>query len=97
MTSEASDRALIRAVADTNILIRAFIKPQGTVGPILQRLRLGDYVLICSVSLFDELLARLALPRIRLKYHVTDEGLEALVDLFVPPHAFLSALDAGRK
>ena len=96
MMSEASDRALIRAVADTNILIRAF-KPQGTVGPILQRLRLGDYVLICSVSLFDELLAKLALPRIRRKYHVTDEDLEALVDLFVPPHAFLSALDAGRK
>ena len=42
----------------------------------------GTYdVLICSIPLFDELLAKLALPRIRVKYSVTDEDLEALTDL----------------
>ncbi len=51
------------------------------MGPVLHRLRLGDYVLICSIPLLDELLAKLALPRIRGKYHVTDEDIEALADL----------------
>ena len=46
MTSETSDRSLICAVVDTNILIRAFIKPQGTVGPVLQRLRWADLVVL---------------------------------------------------
>jgi putative PIN family toxin of toxin-antitoxin system len=81
MTIETSDTVSLRAVVDTNILIRAYIKPEGTVGPVLHRLRLGDYVLICSIPLFDELLAKLALPRIRVKYSVTDEDLEALTDL----------------
>lgn len=29
----------VRAVVDTNILVRATIKPNGSVGPVLQRLR----------------------------------------------------------
>lgn len=29
----------MRAVIDTNILVRAVIRPQGTVGPVLLRLR----------------------------------------------------------
>ena len=31
----------MRAVVDTNILVRAVIKPSGTVGPVLLRLRHG--------------------------------------------------------
>lgn len=46
----------MRAVIDTNILIRALIKPKGTVGPILGRLRDGDYTAVYSESLLDELL-----------------------------------------
>jgi putative PIN family toxin of toxin-antitoxin system len=72
---------MIRAVIDTNILIRATIKPTGTVGPILSRLRAADYVIIYSEPLLDELIAKLALPRIRLKYHVNFETVEALVAL----------------
>ncbi len=30
---------MMRAVVDTNILVRAVIKPRGSVGPVLQRLR----------------------------------------------------------
>jgi uncharacterized protein len=66
----------MRAVVDTNILIRALIKPQGTVGPVLGRLVAGDYTLIYSQPLLDELLAKLILPRIRQKYHLTDEAVE---------------------
>ena len=62
----------MRAVVDTNILIRALIKPKGTVGPILRRLRDGDYTIVYSEPLLDELLEKLALPRIRDKYDLTD-------------------------
>jgi predicted nucleic acid-binding protein len=34
----------MRAVVDTNILVRALIMPQGSVGPVLTRLRYGDYI-----------------------------------------------------
>lgn len=67
---------MTRAVVDTNLLIRALIKPQGTVGPILTRLRSGDYALVYSQPLLDELLEKLALPRIRQKYALDDQAIE---------------------
>jgi predicted nucleic acid-binding protein len=63
----------MRAVVDTNILIRAVIKPDGTVGPVLQRLVQGDYVLIYSRPLLVELLEKLELPRIKEKYAIADD------------------------
>lgn len=71
----------MRAVVDTNILIRALIKPQGTVGPVLQRLSADDYTLVYSEPLIAELLAKVALPRIRGKYHLDDEAVEATMAL----------------
>jgi len=66
----------MRAVVDTNIFIRALIKPEGTVGPVLHRLHTGEYTLIYSEPLLKELLTKLALPRIREKYHVNDDVVE---------------------
>jgi len=66
----------MRAVIDTNILIRALIKPRGTVGPVLTRLAVGEYTLVYSQPLLNELLAKLALPRIRQKYDIHDESIE---------------------
>ena len=74
---------MMRAVVDTNILIRSLIKPQGTVGPIIPRLRDGDYTLVYSAPLVDELAAKLSLPRIQVKYHIRLEEIEALVALIV--------------
>jgi len=70
-----------RAVIDTNIVIRAVIKPLGTVGPVVVRLRAGEYKLIYSKKLLDELIAKLALPRIRQKYDVDDETVEDILAL----------------
>jgi putative PIN family toxin of toxin-antitoxin system len=67
----------MRAVVDTNILIRALIKPNGTVGPVLARLAAGDYVLVYSEPMLTELLAKLALPRIRKKYAIDEPVVEA--------------------
>jgi putative PIN family toxin of toxin-antitoxin system len=74
---------MMRAVVDTNILIRALIKPYGTVGPIIPRLRDGDYVIVYSAPPLKELTAKLALPCIRVKYHVKTEQVEALVAILV--------------
>lgn len=71
----------MRAVVDTNILIRALIKPNGTVGPVLSRLALGEYVLIYSEPLVDELVEKLALPRIRNKYSIDDDVVEGVLQL----------------
>lgn len=70
---------MIRAVVDTNILVRAIIKPLGTVGPVLRRLRDGAYVLIYSEPLLTELVDAVNRPRIKDKYGVTPEDIETLM------------------
>jgi len=72
---------LIRAVIDTSILIRAIIKPLGSVGPIITRLRDGEYLAVYSFPLLEELVAKLSLPRIRYKYHLTDNDITTIVAL----------------
>jgi uncharacterized protein len=72
---------MLRAVVDTNIFIRAIILPKGTVGPVITRLRDNDYLLIYSPVLIDELLAKLALPRIRDKYHLDDQAIDNILAL----------------
>ncbi len=62
-------------------MIRALIKPQGTVGPILSHLRNGNYILVYSSPILDELIEKLALPRIRHKYQVAEAQIEALIAL----------------
>ncbi|PKO23264.1 MAG: putative toxin-antitoxin system toxin component, PIN family [Chloroflexi bacterium HGW-Chloroflexi-1] len=66
----------MRAVVDTNILVRALIKPKGTVGPVLQTLRNKWYVLLYSDSLLEELLDVLHRPHIQHKYHLSEEDIE---------------------
>jgi uncharacterized protein len=72
---------MIRAVVDTNIVIRGLIKPHGTVGPILTRLAEVAYTLVYSEPILDELLSKLALPRIRDKYGIDDDVIETTVAL----------------
>lgn len=72
---------MFRAIVDTNILIRAVIMPSGTVGPVITRLRDGDYTLVYSAPLIDELLEKLTLPRIREKYHLNDQDIDDLLAL----------------
>jgi putative PIN family toxin of toxin-antitoxin system len=73
----------MRAVVDTNILVRALIKPHGTVGPVLLRLRHGEYTLLYAGSLLEELVDVLNRPRIREKYQLTDLDIQAVVSLIL--------------
>jgi putative PIN family toxin of toxin-antitoxin system len=74
---------LIRAVIDTSILIRALIKPQGTVGPVLQGLRNADYQFLYSDPLLAELADVLARPRLRSKYGLTGEDVAMVLSLIL--------------
>lgn len=67
----------MRTVVDTNILVRALIKPQGSVGPVLQRLRRRDYTLLLSRATLDEAVEVLHRPRLRDKYDLSDSILRA--------------------
>jgi len=73
----------MRVVVDTNILVRAVIKPSGTVGPVLLRLRHGEYTLLYAQSFLEELIDVLNRPRIRDKYHLTDQDIQTVVSLIL--------------
>jgi uncharacterized protein len=73
----------MRAVVDTNILIRALIKPEGTVAPVLGRLREGSYTALYSSELLEEIVNVLGRPRFHLKYGIREEDVEALLSLVV--------------
>jgi putative PIN family toxin of toxin-antitoxin system len=71
----------MRAVIDTNILVRALLRPRGAVGMVLPRLRHGEYVVLYSQALLDELVDVLNRSRIRQKYHIAEEDIAAVVRL----------------
>ena len=71
----------MRAVVDTNILVRALIKPEGTVGPVLRRLRDAAYRLVYSESLLAELVDVLGRPRIRDKYGIGTDDVATVLTL----------------
>jgi uncharacterized protein len=96
---------MIRAVIDTDILVRAVIKSAGSVGPVLQRLRRRKYTLVITRATLDELVEVLNRPRLRTKYRLSEQVLRA--ELIRPdqriavcrdPHhnKFLEAAVAGR-
>jgi putative PIN family toxin of toxin-antitoxin system len=73
----------MRAVIDTNVLVRAVIRPLGSVGRVLLRLRQGDYVLLYARPLLEELVDVLNRPRIRIKYGLTGPDIQAIVALIL--------------
>ena len=73
----------MRAVVDTNILVRAVLQPRGAVGPVLLRLRQGDYVLLHAQPLLEELVDVLNRPRIRDRYGLTDQDIQTVAGLIL--------------
>jgi putative PIN family toxin of toxin-antitoxin system len=50
---------------------------------VLTRLRDDDYTLLYADPLLDELMAKLALPRIRVKYSLSDQDIETVLALIL--------------
>ena len=68
----------MRAVIDTNILVRAMLKPDGSVGPVVDFLRDGRYVFLYSEATLNELNEVLGRPRMVCRYDLTAAEVEAL-------------------
>src|SRR5688500_16153942 len=73
----------MRAVVDTNILVRALIKPRGTVGLVLQRSWERAFTVIISQPLREELVDVLNRPRIRQKYHLSEADVGTVLNVLL--------------
>jgi uncharacterized protein len=74
---------LIRAVIDTSIVVRAVLKPLGTVGPILDSLAEKRYTFLYSEATLEEVVEVLARPRLRRRFPVRGRDPQTVVDLIV--------------
>ncbi|MBW8873698.1 MAG: PIN domain-containing protein [Acidobacteria bacterium] len=61
----------MRAVVDTNILVRAMLNPGGSVGPVVDFLRDGRYVFLYSEATLNEMIDVLSRPRMVHRYGIT--------------------------
>ncbi len=73
----------MRAVIDTNILVRAMLNPEGSVGPIVDLLRDSRYVFLYSDETLSEFTDVLSRPRMVRRYGITAAELEALSTLIL--------------
>ena len=62
---------MIRAVADTNVLVSAAIKPRGEAGRVLAHWQNGEFTLLYGTALLEELIDVLNRPHLRDKYRLT--------------------------
>jgi putative PIN family toxin of toxin-antitoxin system len=73
----------MRAVIDTNILVRAMLNPDGSVGPVVDLLRDGRYVFLYSQATLNELIDVLGRPRMVHRYGITPDEIDALCALVI--------------
>jgi uncharacterized protein len=73
----------MRAVIDTNILVRAMLNPEGSVGPVVDYLRDGRYVFLYSEATLNEFVDVLSRPRMVHRYGITTDEVDALCALVI--------------
>ncbi|MEA2604499.1 MAG: uncharacterized protein QOF89_5491 [Acidobacteriota bacterium] len=73
----------MRAVIDTNILVRAMLNPEGSVGPVIDLLRDGRYVFLYSQATLNEVIDVLGRPRMVHRYGITPDEIDALCALVI--------------
>lgn len=73
----------MRAVIDTNILVRALINRAGTVRPMLTALDAGLYTVVLSAALLTELTRVLRRPRMRTRYGIAEDDIRDLLQLLI--------------
>src|SRR5262245_18018179 len=67
-----------RAVLDTNIIVRAILRPAGVSGAILDAFRAGQFELVTSAMLLDELVRVLLGPSVRRVAEITEQQAAAV-------------------
>lgn len=69
----------MRVAVDTNIFISTIIKPENRVGLIVARMRNGEYTLLYSEQLLNEIAEVVTRDKIWTRYKLTDETLSAFL------------------
>ncbi len=72
---------MIRAVLDTNVLVSSLLVKVGPAARAVQAWREQRFLLVTSPALIAEVRRTLGYARLRRKYRLTDEDVEALVAL----------------
>ncbi|MBI4387225.1 MAG: putative toxin-antitoxin system toxin component, PIN family [Elusimicrobia bacterium] len=62
----------LRVVLDTNVIISGLISPKGPPAGILKALKAGQFVLVTSQAINEEILEVMDRPRLRDKYGLAD-------------------------
>ena len=70
-----------KAVLDTNILVSAFITPRGTPAKLLHAWREEQFDLVTSPPILVELQEALCRPKIKIRYHLSLEGIHNFLTL----------------
>jgi hypothetical protein len=70
---------MIKAVIDANLLVSAFISPLSYPREIAACWRRGEFILVTSPKIVEEVNHVLHLPRIQLKYHLAESDIQAFV------------------
>ncbi|MDX9993607.1 MAG: putative toxin-antitoxin system toxin component, PIN family [Anaerolineales bacterium] len=71
----------MRAVIDTEVLVSALIRKQGTTGDVLRALRDGRFAAIYTTDIMVEIIDVLGRAKFRAKYHIETDDITALVNL----------------
>lgn len=74
---------MIRAVIDTSILVRAVLKPSGTVGPILDLLAANRYLMLYSEEILAEIIDVFSRPRLSRRFPLEAPDAETVIDLIL--------------
>jgi hypothetical protein len=67
----------VRAVIDPNVIISGLLSPNGAPADVLRALDRGEFELVVSVALLDELERALAYPKLR--RHISEDDAKAVV------------------
>lgn len=70
---------MIKAVVDANLLFSGFISPLSYPREIEKRWRRGEFILVTSHAIIEEVNCVLHLPRIQVKYHLGESDIQAFV------------------
>lgn len=73
----------MRVAIDTNVFISTVIKPESRVAMIVVRMRNGDYTLIYSEKMLDELIGVLTRDKIWKRFALTEETVNTFINSIV--------------
>lgn len=72
---------MLRVVLDTNVIVSGVITDHGAPFRILQRWRGGEFVVITSKPILQEVERVLHYPKIKRKRHLTEENIRNVMEL----------------